>query len=109
MRPLPTLAVSLVSILALAACSGAASTPSPLPEPSGDPGADLDGRTFLSTDISGRTLVAGSRVRMTFQAGSLSANAGCNAMSGGYEVVDGRLRTGPMATTEIGCEEPLMA
>ncbi len=109
MRPLPILTASLALILALAACRGGAATPSPSQEPTGDPGSDLDGRTFLSTDITGHTLVAGSRVGMTFQGGSLSANAGCNTMSGAYEVEDGRLRTGPMATTEMGCEEPLMA
>jgi heat shock protein HslJ len=79
------------------------------PEPSGEPTAGLDGRTFLSTGITGHTLVAGSQVRLVFQGGSLSANAGCNSMSGGYEVVAGRLKVGPMATTEMACEEPLMA
>jgi len=113
MRPHPLLAVFLVATLALAACGGAAATPSreptPSPEPSGAPTAGLDGRTFLSTGITGHGLVAGSQVRLAFQGGSLSANAGCNSMSGGYEVVGGRLEVGPMATTEMACEEPLMA
>ena len=30
-------------------------------------------------------------------------------MSGGYQVVDGVLEMGAMMTTEMGCEEPLMA
>lgn len=111
MRPIPFLAVSLAAALALAACGGAATTPSPSPsaEPSSEPAAGLDGRTFLSTGITGHALVGGSQVRLAFQGGSLSANAGCNSMSGGYEVVDGHLRTSQMAMTEMACVEPLMA
>lgn len=113
MRPHPLVAVLLVATIALAACRSAAATPSrepaPSPEPSGAPTAGLDGRTFLSTGITGHGLVAGSQVRLAFQGGSLSANAGCNSMSGGYEVVDERLKVGPMATTEMACEASLMA
>ncbi len=72
--------------------------------------ADLDGSTFESTGIEGHDLVAGSTVRLTFEHGSMSANAGCNTMSGTYVVGDGRLAwTGHPMTTMIGCPEDLMA
>ena len=46
---------------------------------------------------------------MAFQGGTVSISAGCNSMSGGYAVVDGRLMTDQMAMTEMACAEPLMA
>ena len=53
--------------------------------------ADLDGSTFESTSVEGHDLVPGSTVRLTFEKGSLSANAGCNTMSSSYDVFDGRI------------------
>ena len=71
--------------------------------------ADLDGSTFQSTSVEGHDLVAGSDVRLTFEDGSLSANAGCNTMSSSYDVTDGRLAwTGPPMATMMGCPDDLM-
>jgi len=74
----------------------------------------LDGRTFISQAVADdgvdHGLVPGTAVRITFQGSNLSANAGCNTMSGGYSIVDGKLvASGGWATTEIGCSEALMA
>jgi heat shock protein HslJ len=72
--------------------------------------ADLDGSTFESTSVEGRGLVPGSTVRLTFEGGSLSANAGCNTMSSTYDVTDGRLAwTGHPVTTMMGCPDDLMS
>jgi heat shock protein HslJ len=113
MRSTLILTAGLLTAIAFAACGGAAATASlgatPSPPPSGQAPAGLEGRTFLSTGITGRALVAGSRVRLVFGPGTLGASAGCNSMSGGYRVLDGRLQTGQMGTTEMGCAEPLMA
>lgn len=68
----------------------------------------LDGRTFLSTSVQGHDLVAGSTIRLTFQPGRIGISAGCNQMSGAYDIVDGDLKTGQMATTEMGCDPPRM-
>jgi len=78
-----------------------------------DPAA-LDSRTFISQSIGdeGVThgLVQGTAVRLTFQGASLSANAGCNTMSGTYAIDDGKLvAAGDWATTEIGCQPALQA
>ena len=71
--------------------------------------SDLDGSTFQSTSVEGHDLVAGSDVRLTFEDGSLSANAGCNTMSSSYDVTDGRLAwTGPPMATMMGCPDDLM-
>ena len=95
----------IASLVVLAACSGGGATPSPAPlVPS-----DFDGRTFLSTGITGSTLVPGSQVRLTFQDGSVSIQAGCNSMGGAYAIEDGVLQVEAMFSTEMACEEPLMA
>lgn len=109
MRQLPILAATLAAAVALAACGGTPAAPSASADSSADPPAGLEGRTFLSTASTGRVLVAGSQVRIAFEGGTLSLSAGCNSMSGGYRVVDGRLETGQMAMTEMACAEPLMA
>jgi heat shock protein HslJ len=104
MRHRASLAFLLTSALLIGACAGGSSTP---PDGTGGPG--LDGRTFLSTGIEGRILVAGSRIRIAFRDGQISASGGCNSMSGQYRVDGDRLVAGNLATTEMGCDEPLMA
>jgi heat shock protein HslJ len=69
--------------------------------------ADLDGRTFVSTGAEGFTLVPGTQVTLTFEDGNVSASAGCNTMSGPYEIDDGTLEVGDMASTLIGCPDDL--
>ena len=94
----------------LAACSVAAApsaVPSPTPGPSAGV-AGIEGKTYLSTAVQGATLVPGSRIRLSFANGSLSANAGCNAMGGAYTIAGGRLTTTEMITTDMGCAQPLM-
>ena len=75
----------------------------------GGGGADLAGSTYTSTEVRGHDLVEGSQVTLTFADGRISANAGCNTMNGAatwegetLEVED------PLASTMMGCEEPLM-
>ncbi len=98
-RSLVTLA--LAAALLLGACGGGSAAPGPT-------GRGLDGRTFLSTLIEGHALVAGSTIRLTFQGGRLSANAGCNSMSGTYRISADRLVVEQLATTQMGCDAPLM-
>ncbi len=49
------------------------------------------------------------RSSLTFEATRIGASAGCNQMSGEYEVADGVLKVGMLAMTEMACEEPLMS
>jgi heat shock protein HslJ len=74
----------------------------------------LAGRTFISQSIAdegiAHGLAQGTAVRLTFQGDTLSANAGCNTMSGGYTIDGGKLVTiGDWATTEMGCQPALQA
>jgi heat shock protein HslJ len=123
-RPLITAVLS--SLLMVAAC-GVGTGPSPaagptdtapptaqpdptaLPGPTEPPRQGLDGRTFLSTAIDGRGLVAGSRVQLSFEDGTVGASAGCNSMGGPYVVDGGVLRAPQLAMTEMGCEPARMA
>ena len=85
-----------VSLLA-AACSGPAVAPT------------LDGRVFLSTSVTQdgaiRPLVTGTRTRLAFGDGALTASAGCNTMGGTVRLDAGVLVLDGGAMTEIGCDE----
>ncbi|MFH0750353.1 MAG: META domain-containing protein [Chloroflexota bacterium] len=115
MRARTLLPLAILSALLLGACTGAGGTATPAPSsfplgsPDETPGRQgLDGRTFLSTGSDGRALVAGSRVRLSFQGGQIGANGGCNSMSGPYAIDRDRLVVRQLATTEMACEQLLM-
>ncbi|MGW6128401.1 META domain-containing protein [Cellulomonas sp. NPDC055163] len=81
----------------LSACSGAAAG-----------GADLAGKTFVSTAVAGHELVPGSEVTMTFESDRMSVNAGCNTMSGEATWQDGTLEVAePLAATMMACPDDL--
>src|SRR6478752_8868378 len=70
---------------------------------------DLAGRTFLSTEVDGFNLVAGTRVSLTFDDVTLAANAGCNTAVGGYTFDNDILAVGTLAQTKMACSEELTA
>ena len=77
---------------------------------SGVSSASLAGKTFVSTSVTGHTLVAGSTVTLTFEGPILAASAGCNTMSAAYAADNSALRwTGSPRSTLIGCAPALAA
>ncbi|HET7828551.1 MAG TPA: META domain-containing protein [Candidatus Limnocylindrales bacterium] len=116
MRSFPLVGLLAAAVLVIAACStgGSASAPSASAgaAPSGSGGAAtvdaLKGRTFLSTGATGHDLAPGSTIRLSFEETRIAGNAGCNQMNGEFEIVDGALKVGPMAMTEMACDQPLM-
>jgi heat shock protein HslJ len=86
-------------------------TTSPPTEPRS--GLDLDGRTFLSTELTEDgeilDLVPGTRIRIAFADGSISISGSCNIAGGPYSIEDGVLVTDALAMTEMACEEPRMS
>lgn len=79
-----------------------------LPGCSGDGGdPDLAGRTFISTEVRGHSLVEGTNVRLTFDDERVSAQAGCNTLAGGASWTSGVLTAGPLAMTMMACDEAL--
>lgn len=67
---------------------------------------DLDERVFLLDHADGFTPVADTSVRLSFQSGELSISAGCNSMSGPFDVEQGELVLHGLSATEIGCLKP---
>jgi heat shock protein HslJ len=80
--------------------------------PGAQPAENVAGRQFLSTRVTEngelRPLVEGTQILLAFEAVRLSANAGCNTMSGGYTITAGQLLVGDLATTMMACAQPLM-
>jgi heat shock protein HslJ len=74
---------------------------------------DLDGTSWIATGITEhgqpRALVPGSELRVEFDEGNISINAGCNGMGGNYTLSEeAELRTGTLSGTMMACDQPLM-
>ena len=72
----------------------------------------LDGDWKVSGFNNGRDAVVGLKgdapITLTFKAGALSGDAGCNTFRGAY-VVDGKgVKIGPLAATRKACAEDVM-
>lgn len=108
MRPV-RLALAGLLLLGLGGCGASqagGSTPASSPASRAVTTEDLDGGSYTSTQVSGHDLVAGTKVRLSFEDGGMVANAGCNTMSGELAVHDGRLAwTGEPVSTLMGCDE----
>ena len=94
--------------------TSSSATPSPTTAPPGAgsaPGvAALDGRTFVSTAVTGHDLVPGTTIRISVDGTRLGASAGCNTMSAEVVVEGDTLRwSSQPASTLMGCEPELMA
>jgi heat shock protein HslJ len=66
--------------------------------------------TYVSTEVTGYDLVADSQIRLTFEDGNLSVNAGCNTLFAPYELTeDSLVWTGTPASTMMACSDELTA
>lgn len=113
------LAVSLIVLagLGVAACgsddsggsSGSvASGNEPGPAADVPAAADLDNRSFLSSEVTGHELVDGTQIQLAFEANAVAANAGCNGLSGGFSIDEDAFTAGPFAMTQMACDQALM-
>jgi len=66
---------------------------------------DLDGRAFASVRVDGHQLVKDTRIRLGFEGDQLSADAGCNHMSGVAALDADTLTVTNLAGTEMGCPD----
>ena len=130
-RPLILLALPLLAAASLAACGSDSDGSSDNPAPSdstptgsaptnpteanvptsGSDSTDspgLDGQSFVSTAVEGHDLVPDSTITISFQDGSVSVNAGCNTMFGGYTVTGDVLSAPTLAMTQMACDQALM-
>ena len=93
------IAAAVIGFLTIAAVSGCSAS-SDSPEDKTDP----SGRVFISTSVDGAQIPGGGPLTLDFsQAGRVSASAGCNTANGSVEFTDGKLTTGTMASTMMGC------
>ena len=69
---------------------------------------DIDGYAYTATDVEGQSLADGSTLVVTFADGNVSAAGGCNTMFGAYELDGDTLVAGPLAQTQMACDEALM-
>jgi heat shock protein HslJ len=75
------------------------------PAGSGTSGGWPAGRTFTSSSLTGHTLVAGTRITLTFHPGNtVTAHAGCNQLTAPGRLSDGKLIAGPIRQTLLGCD-----
>lgn len=65
-----------------------------------------------ATDARGQRIdalfPAGTAITLAFADGRVSASGACNRMSGGYRIQGDALRIGPMVSTRMACDAPLM-
>lgn len=110
----------LLPLALMAACSTTAADGggAPTTPPAARTGLDTTQLTANHWTLSAATDAAGQRIGALFpQAGEpmvvnfgdgrISARAGCNTLVGGYSVRGGQLHLTPMASTMIGCPQPL--
>jgi heat shock protein HslJ len=117
MRPL-LLCVFAACLLVLSGCGGDddggndANSPATSGAPSDPPALarDLSDRTFVAGDVDGHDLVTGSQITLSFPSpAALSADAGCNTISGGFELDGSTLVAADLASTLKGCSDELQA
>jgi len=106
MRSQRAAAVVLTALLTITGCGSATGDPD-------NASSDVDGRAFLSTSVTvdgePMSLVSGTQLSLSFTGSSMTANAGCNTMSGDATIDGGTLVVGNgLAMTEMGCDSPRM-
>jgi heat shock protein HslJ len=104
------MSLCLAMLMPLAACgddsagSDGSSDASPAPVTA----ADLAGRTFVSTSVTGFELIDGTEIRISFEEDHLSASAGCNTVGGAYTVENDLLSVSEPSATLMACDPKLM-
>jgi len=70
----------------------------------------LEGRSFLSVSVvrdgAAISLVPGTQVRLGFRDGQINASAGCNSISGRYQLNGNVLLVDQLGMTEMACDPP---
>ena len=64
--------------------------------------------TRVTTDGKEHPLVPGTEIRIRLADAQVTLTAGCNTMSGGYTLEEGRLRVARLSMTEMGCDRARM-
>ncbi|MEV8507949.1 META domain-containing protein [Actinoplanes sp. NPDC051475] len=95
--------LAVVTIMAMTGCGGQSDAAAPPPAAS-----QLWERTFVSAEDPGANLVPGTRVRLTFRPGTLTAEGGCNHLTGKLTVEGDQLVVTDVGGTLMACSPELM-
>jgi len=99
------LALAALLALTLSACGDEDSTPTAQDEPAALSLDDLDGRVFASVRVDGHRLIDDTRIQLGFDGDQVSADAGCNHLSGTVAVDGDTLTASNVGGTEMGCPD----
>ncbi|RNL79827.1 META domain-containing protein [Nocardioides marmorisolisilvae] len=104
-------ALTVLLLTALAALSGCGDNGGRRDlDASVDPG--LGPVTYVVTSVTehgkAHPLVDGTEIRIRFADARVTLTAGCNTMSGGYQLEESRLTLDKLATTDMGCDQARM-
>lgn len=102
-------AAALIAVASLSACGDEDATPKGADDSAALSLDDLDGRFFGSVRVDGHDLVRDTQVRIRFASSTVTADAGCNHLSGKASLDDGTLSVQNLGGTEIGCPGDLGA
>ncbi len=91
--------VAIVAVFALVAC--------------GESGGNVTDTAWTLASYgdegSATAVIDGTTVTLAFDAeGQAKGSAGCNSFFGGYTAADGDFAIGPLGSTMMNCEEPIM-
>jgi heat shock protein HslJ len=68
--------------------------------------ADLEGYTWVLTDLSGGLLLEGHQPTLKFDGGQISGDAECDHYGGSYHLGGDTIRVEGLFNTEMACPEP---
>ncbi len=107
-RVILLLAGILLLAVAIGACDSAGTSPAgDTPQPSPSPG--LDSTSWTIAAVGGTTLPATPPATLSLEPGGrVTGQTGCNRFMGTVSVDGPALTFGPLATTRMACEPPLM-
>jgi heat shock protein HslJ len=105
------LAAAAALVLLVAACSSSGASPSSSASPAsaGSPApVGLAGTSWTLADLDGTT-PAGAAPTLEFREdGTAGGMSGCNSYNGSYTVDGNTITFGPLISTKMACEQPLM-
>jgi heat shock protein HslJ len=100
---------ALLVVFIVAACGGAAPTPSASASVTpGDPAVppSIEG-AWQGVTVAGQPVVVGHEPMANFGPGEVSGTTGCNSFGGSYTYADGKILFGPLRTTLMACIGPI--
>ncbi len=108
-RPSISIIVATLALVA-GACSSSGASPSASGDAAGLAPIELPGTSWKLVDLDGTDPAnTGALLTLDFRAdGNAGGSAGCNTYSGTYTVDGSKITFGPLLSTKMACEQPLM-